>query len=224
MGLLEAAVVIYLRALYYPEGFQFPVAAMPMSLANVELWREVATIVMLVSIAYLSANNASTRFASFLVAFAIWDIAYYFFLYVFIGWPAHVMDWDILFLLPWVWTGPVLSPIILSLLMILLGFVIIHNNKKVERKLSRKHWFLLISASLISIYVFLEDFMFYAIQKFGSIGNLTTTAKDWLVDYSPKHFNWSLFSFAISLIILAIVDYARSQYFGINRRKKAQLF
>ena len=48
MGLLEAVVVVYLRELYYPAGFAFPLASMSKRIYITELLREVATIVMLV--------------------------------------------------------------------------------------------------------------------------------------------------------------------------------
>ena len=40
MAFLESAVVVYLRALYYPEGFVFPLKTMDSTLALTELLRE----------------------------------------------------------------------------------------------------------------------------------------------------------------------------------------
>ena len=80
MGFLESAVVVYLRAIYYKEGFQFPLIAMDTTLAITELLREAATLVMLVGVAALSAQSAYRRFSFFLIAFAVWDIFYYVFL------------------------------------------------------------------------------------------------------------------------------------------------
>ena len=37
MGYLEAAVVVYLRAIYYPEGFSFPLKPMDPGLLGVEM-------------------------------------------------------------------------------------------------------------------------------------------------------------------------------------------
>ena len=36
MGFLEAAVVVYLRELYYPDGFRFPILMLPAPIAVVD--------------------------------------------------------------------------------------------------------------------------------------------------------------------------------------------
>ena len=82
MGMLESSVVIYLRELYYPEGFQFPVRATSYTVAVTELMRELATIVMLLSVGMIAGKNKQERFAWFIYSFAIWDICYYIFLTV----------------------------------------------------------------------------------------------------------------------------------------------
>lgn len=112
MGFLEAIVVVYLRALYYPQGFEFPMAAMPRHIYIAELAREACTIVMLAGVAALAARTLLQRFAVFLVSFVIWDVAYYAGLKIFLDWPASFLDWDVLFLIPLPWFGPVLSPLL----------------------------------------------------------------------------------------------------------------
>ena len=87
MGFMETAVVVYLRALYYPAGFTVPLVIIPNSIAITEFWREFATIIMLICIGFIYGKTKFSRFAYFIVAFAIWDIFYYLFLYVFLGWP-----------------------------------------------------------------------------------------------------------------------------------------
>ena len=109
MGVLEAAVVIYLRKLYYPEGFSFPLRMVDTDIAIVELWREVATIVMLGAVGVLAGRTRSERFAWFIYCFGVCDLVYYGFLKVALGWPASPFTWDILFLLPIPWVGPVLA-------------------------------------------------------------------------------------------------------------------
>ena len=79
MGYLETAIVVYIRKLYYPEGFTFPLVPISHDIAVTEFWREAATIIMLAGIGILSGKNASQRFVFFLYAFAIWDIFYYVF-------------------------------------------------------------------------------------------------------------------------------------------------
>src|SRR5674476_343996 len=121
MGMLESSVVIYLRELYYPAGFQFPLKATSYIVAVTEIFRELATLIMLLGIGVLAGKNKHERFAWFIYSFAIWDIFYYLFLFLIINWPVSLLDWDVLFLLPVMWVGPVWSPVLLSLLMIILA-------------------------------------------------------------------------------------------------------
>jgi len=48
-------------------------------------------MLLLVSIAAVASKNFNVGFAWFIYAFAIWDIFYYFFLYVFLGWPENLL-------------------------------------------------------------------------------------------------------------------------------------
>lgn len=117
MALLEAAVVIYLRELYYPAGFLIRTASdisiIPPRILNVELWREAVTIIMLLAVAYLAYDSWKNKFLAFLFAFSVWDIAYYLFLYVFLRWPSSPSTLDIYFLIPRPWIGPVWFPLVL---------------------------------------------------------------------------------------------------------------
>jgi len=130
MGFLESAVVIYLREIYYPEGFAFPLNIIHGKIAVTEILREAATIVMLVSVSILAARRWIIRFAWFIYLFAIWDIFYYVFLRVLLGWPESLLTWDILFLIPTTWVGPVLAPVINSLTMILLAILLIVADRR----------------------------------------------------------------------------------------------
>ena len=123
MAYVEAAVVAYLRLLYYPDGFSIEGAAslqcVPPSALAIEIGREAATIVMLVAVAFLSAGkNWWVRLAHFMWAFALWDIFYYIWLYVLLRWPPGPMTVDVLFLIPKPWIAPVFVPVVISLLMI----------------------------------------------------------------------------------------------------------
>lgn len=123
MAYVEAAVVAYLRLLYYPDGFSIEGAAsllcVPPAVLAIEIGREAATIVMLVAVAFLSAGrNWWVRLAHFLWTFALWDIFYYVWLYVLLRWPPGLTTTDVLFLIPRPWIAPVLVPVVISLLMI----------------------------------------------------------------------------------------------------------
>ncbi|MDP3296320.1 MAG: hypothetical protein Q8N09_01820 [Thermodesulfovibrionia bacterium] len=126
MGFVESAVVVYLRRIYYPEGFSFPLKPLIDNLIEVEVLREAATIFMLLSAAVLAGKKIWERFAYFLFCFGVWDIFYYVWLKVLINWPLTIFDWDILFLMPMPWIGPVIAPVTISILMITVGLAIIH--------------------------------------------------------------------------------------------------
>jgi hypothetical protein len=120
MGVLEAIVVVYLRELYYPDGFRFPVILVPTRIAVIELIREAATLIMLCAAAMLGGRNSFDRFALFAYLFGTWDIVYYAALKAFLDWPASLFEWDLLFLIPVPWLAPVLCPVIVSCFLIAL--------------------------------------------------------------------------------------------------------
>jgi hypothetical protein len=130
-GYIEAAVVVYLRQIFHPNGFTFPMTvfgddALAKRLLLTEIGREAATIVLIFTAAWLFGNNRQQRFAYFLIIFAVWDIFYYVWLKVLLGWPASIMDWDILFLIPVTWASPVLYPILISTTLIAFAAVILY--------------------------------------------------------------------------------------------------
>jgi hypothetical protein len=132
-GYIEAAVVVYLRQIFHPEGFTFPmivfgISETAKSILLVEIGREAATIVLIISGCILAGENLRQRLAYFLIIFAVWDIFYYVFLWVILGWPGSIMDWDILFLIPVAWAGPVLAPVLVSVVMLLIGGMILYRD------------------------------------------------------------------------------------------------
>jgi len=132
-GYIEAAVVVYLREIFYPDGFNFPLSILIVDsvskrLLLTEIGREVATLVLIVTGAWLFGRNLRQRVAYFLTIFAVWDIFYYVWLKVLINWPASIMDWDILFLIPMSWAGPLLAPVLASLVILLFALVILYRD------------------------------------------------------------------------------------------------
>jgi hypothetical protein len=114
MAFVEAAVVVDLRALYYPRGFEFPLVAMPAAMASIEIAREAATVAIILAVAALAAGGPMETFLLFAWIFGVWDIFYYIWLRVALGWPPSMMTPDILFLIPVPWVGPVLAPLLVS--------------------------------------------------------------------------------------------------------------
>jgi len=155
---VEASVVVYLRAIYYPEGFAFPLKLMSSHHIAVELSREVATIVMLAAAGMLAGKSRWEKFSYFLIAFGVWDIFYYVWLKLTLHWPATLFDWDILFLIPLPWIGPVIAPVLASIVMIAGGVLIIRRQERegVFRTTRLMQALALIGTAVI-LYSFLND-------------------------------------------------------------------
>jgi hypothetical protein len=195
-GCVEASVVAYLRTIFAPirhETFQavthndlFPLltaehlqAAGPeyAGLLEIELVREVATLVMLAAIGLAIAGNFRQWLAGFMIAFGVWDIFYYVFLRLLIAWPASLMTWDILFLVPVPWVGPVITPVLISVSMILAGGLILWRDAKGRPIQFRwPNWATIFLGGLTIIVAFCWDFRH-------------TAAGGW-----PHPFNWPLFA------------------------------
>ncbi len=202
MGLLETSVVIYLREIYYPAGFKFPLVNIKKSIIEVELWRELATIIMLVAIGYLAGKTKAQRFVFFLFCFGVWDIFYYVFLKLFLNWPESLLTWDILFLLPVPWVGPVLAPCIASLTMIGLMFLVITLEGKGYNVIFKpKHYALLVLGSLVFIGSFTQDYI-----QLLTMGKNNLSPEKMLVvfkHYEPISYNWWLFALGELIILLS---------------------
>jgi len=204
MGFLETAVVVYLREIYYPKGFGFPLVPITSTIAITELLRELATLIMLLGIGILTGKNKAERFVCFLYSFAVWDIFYYVFLKLLLQWPASLFTWDILFLLPVPWVGPVLAPCITSLSMILLfGYVMYYSHLKDQLKIIASEWKMLITGSLVVIISFVWDYFKYIMSPADNKNVATTLLHD-LAEYEPQHFNWPLFWLGQGIIFFAI--------------------
>ena len=155
-ALMEAAVVVYLRKLfgfdvgYLPSepkvvlNLGFIAFLSPSTLilpdkfiTQIELLREASTIIILITIALLSAEKLKERLGVFLIAFSTWDIFYYLFLRIFTGWPRSIFDIDVFFLIPMPWAGPILTPIIIFSLLFLSGLYLYFNETLFQRKESK---------------------------------------------------------------------------------------
>lgn len=163
--------VDYLRTIYYPidkGGFQFPLLTMDQIVAMgddhwrrllVELGRELSTLVMLATMGIVAGKNRREMWAYFLVGFGVWDIFFYLWLKLLLDWPASIMTWDLLFLLPVPWVSPVLAPALVSTVMIVSG-VIILRCESVNRPLRTTwaDWMLFAGSGLIVVASFCWDY------------------------------------------------------------------
>jgi hypothetical protein len=134
---VESAVVVYLREIYFDGGFSFPLVIkwedgvhVVDPLVRIEFGREIATIVMLIAIGWAAGKNSFQKFCYFMLAFGIWDIFYYVWLYVMVRWPEGLMTWDLLFYVPVPWVGPVITPVLIAVTMVAAGTLIIYLDEK----------------------------------------------------------------------------------------------
>ena len=209
MGYLESAVVVYIREIYYPEGFAFPLKMMSERVMITELFRELATLVMLAGIGILAGRSRLERFGFFLLSFGVWDIFYYIFLYALIGWPESLFTWDILFLLPTTWVGPVLAPCINASTMVIFGGLIWYFQSKGNLKpLRRKEWSLLVLGSLVVIGAYVQDYVRFMRKEFTFIEIFSPTDAAKLMEsamqYVPVDFSWWIFWIGEVVILMGI--------------------
>jgi len=191
-GYIEAAVVVYLREIFHPAGFTFPLnfAIDPFSerMLLTEIGREVATIVLISTGAWLFGRNRQQRFAYFLTIFAVWDIFYYVWLKILLGWPTRISDWDILFLIPTTWASPVLAPLLISLTLLLFAIIILYRDSCARAlKVTRLDWLSFAVAGLIMVVSFCIAGAHIAKSDFRS------------------YFYWPLFAFGHILAILVFL-------------------
>jgi len=209
MGLLEAAVVVYLRQLYYPEGLTLPLKPASSTLLLIESSRELATLVMLITAAIAVGENALQSFAYFLYMFGIWDIFYYVFLKVFLDWPASILTWDVLFFVPVLWVSPVLAPIICSLTMIVFGCItVLLQQKGAHIKIKGVDWALFISGAAVIFYSFIKDYVTFLLSE-GLPINIWALARNpnfqqLISQYVPTHYSWYLFFVGELLMLIGM--------------------
>ncbi|MFW6289666.1 MAG: hypothetical protein ACOC0R_01760 [Mariniphaga sp.] len=209
MGFLEAIVVVYIRELFYPEGFAFPLKPMETWLIGTEMVRELCTLLMLWAVASISGRSFIRRLAAFLFLFGIWDIFYYVALWIFLGWPQSLLTWDILFLIPVTWTGPVLAPVLCSLTMILLAVLLERQQMKYGIKApGKKTLILFITGSILIMVAFMYDFSILIVEgnylsQFFSLAENTAFLQEMML-YVPDRFQWEIFSAGLLIILTGI--------------------
>jgi len=164
--------------------------------AMVELPREFATLVMLLAVGMLAGRTWRARLGYAAVAFGVWDIFYYVFLKIMSGWPHSLLDWDVLFLLPLPWWGPVLAPVLISLLLILWGTSASRFAPAGPvTSPVRRAWAVSALGAALALYVFMADTLAAAPAGVDAIRTVL-----------PARFNWPLFSLALALMSAPLVS------------------
>lgn len=195
-GYVEAAVVVYLRHIYdpirqeihpdKPAGELFPLITTEQlknkgpqheRLLLTEVCREFATLVMLAAAALAVSNNFRQWLAAFVLAFGVWDLVFYLVLKVILDWPASFATWDILFLLPLPWVGPVLSPCIVAATMIWGGITILRRELGGPGiRINGLHWVGIVGGGIVLMVAFMWDW------------------RNTMAGHPPNAFNWPLFT------------------------------
>jgi len=210
MAWVESATVYYLRLMvdrlepYQPDP-------MPMRgvIAPVELVREFATLAMLFLVGMLAGRTRRTRIGYMAIAFGAWDIFYYAFLKVIYGWPKSLFDWDVLFLLPLPWWGPVLAPMCIALLMLVWGTLITQRPNRPATPLAPALWGVSWIGIALALYVFMTDTIRTAGQGVDAVRMVL-----------PTSFNWPLFLVALVLMAAPIVECFRGPVIRTDGRKQ----
>ncbi|MEZ6061694.1 MAG: hypothetical protein R3C19_15205 [Planctomycetaceae bacterium] len=191
MALLEAAVVVYMRKLYYPDDpLQiFPLKFLSAYDAVLELSREAATVAMILAVAFLAERTSQTRtFAAFVFVFGVWDLFYYLWLKVLMGWPVSWLEWDVLFLIPSVWLGPWLCPAMISVLFIAWGYFTLQSTRNIC--FTRNSVAVFVAGAVLGLVAFLQP----------AAGELSAGGMAQLSQYTPGDFWWWLFVPALAIM------------------------
>jgi hypothetical protein len=198
MAWLEAATVYYLRVLVGRlEPYQANPLPMQGILGPVELVREAATLVMLLAVGALAGGTWRARLGYTAIAFGVWDICYYVFLKAIYDWPRSLLDWDILFLLPLPWWGPVLAPMSIAVLMVVWGTVVCQRTSAASFETSAAAWALGGLGIALALYVFMADAL-----------HVVHRGEDAVRAVLPTAFNWPAFVVALGLMAAPVADTA----------------
>jgi len=198
MAWVEAACVYYLRVMVDRlEPYQTNPLPMNGGLERVELVREAATLIMLLAVGALAGRTWRTRLGYSAIAFGVWDIFYYVFLRLICDWPKSLLDWDVLFLLPLPWWGPVLAPVGIALLMIGWGTLVSQRAfRRPATSTTSILWRLSWLGITLALYVFMADSL-RAIH----LGLDVTRVL-------PMAFKWPLFVAALTLMAAPVAHAA----------------
>jgi len=200
---VEGAIVVYLREIYFGGSFSFPVVMewregelVVDTLMRIEFVREIATIVMLVAVGWAAGSTSWQRFCFFMIGFGLWDIFFYVWLWVMVGWPESIMTWDLLFFVPLPWVGPVITPVLIALALTVAGSLIIYFEEK--GYIISWRWFdfvILLGCGLLLIIAFCWDWK-----------NIIRLPGDDLRSGIPNPFAWWLYlpAYLFSVVYFAL--------------------
>lgn len=183
MGYFEAAVVVYLRRLWELGEIDVAHASLANRLILTEVLREAASLGMIATVAWLTGRRGLERLAHAAIIFGVWDLFYYVDLHLLTGWPSSLFDWDVLFLIPRPWIGPVLAPAIVSIALIVCGLLVARREEWLPVRTTARSWILALLGGAIVIVSFLLPTV-----------PATATA-------DPSGFSWSIFAVGLAIAL-----------------------
>jgi hypothetical protein len=184
MAYVESAVVSYLREMRDIDNLVEDLPTAFDRFAAIEIGREAATVIMLLALGWIAGRRLQDRLGYFVFAFGLWDIGYYGWLALFEGWPKSPLDWDILFLIPVPWWGPVLAPTLIAAVMCIGGAAaVIGAERGVHWRLTRANAAVAATGIAVVLYTFMAD----------GLGALPD-GRDAVARVRPSDFQWSLFA------------------------------
>lgn len=202
MAFLEAAVVVYLRRVLGVVDLLRDTAIYDESITRIELAREAATLVMLLSLGFAAGRSLQSRLGFALFAFGLWDVLYYFWLVVLLRWPGSLLEEDVLFLIPLPWWGPVLAPVLIALLLVALGVLLVdrdHAGRPV--RFQRSECAALSGGTIVVLYTFMAD----ALHALPASAEVLSRLK-------PTAFAWTTYLVGLAGLVLPIGRAARRAY------------
>jgi len=193
MAYVESTVVVYIRRIYGISDLLLDIPSFDPVLAPIEVGRELATLIMLLAVGFAVGKSLQSRLSFTFIIFGVWDIFYYIWLRLFIGWPNSLFSQDILFLIPLPWWGPIIAPVLIACLMVVGGILaVISEDNGCRIMLSAFDWTTLIPGVLIMLYSFMEDAI-----------SIIPADVETLAQLRPTSFNWPIY-----ILGLVITGYA----------------
>lgn len=203
MAYVESAVVVYIRRIYGISDLIIDIPPFDPVLAPIEVGRELATLIMLLAVGWAVGKSLQSRLGFAFIIFGVWDIFFYIWLRLFIGWPNSLFSPDILFLIPLPWWGPVIAPMLIACLMVTGGIsAVINEDKGRKIKFSVFDWTTLIAGVLIMLYSFMEDAL-----------SIMPADVETLTQLRPTSFNWPIYilGLVITGYVVFITTWSRKQ-------------
>ncbi len=196
MAYLESAIVVYLRRLYGITDYTLGIPPFDEAIAIIEIGRELATLAMIIAVGWVVGKSFQDRLGYAILVFGIWDIFYYFWLWIFVKWPSSLFETDLLFLIPLPWWGPVAAPVMIALLMIICGCLAIvyeENNRKL--RLSRSWLVIAFSGLFIILFSFMRDAL-----------TMLPVGFERLSAIQPSSFKWEIYIFGLMILCIVMLN------------------